>query len=126
MNALSAATTFEAQAEEHALEGYYVEAIAAYVEASHAFDKVTSEFPELYNQAQQGLRTTSSRINELRDQLIANVNEYSGSGNIFDLFIIADIQGRNLDEAVLRSLSEEAYNETFERLEEAYVPPTGP
>ncbi|MFP4501645.1 MAG: tetratricopeptide repeat protein [Candidatus Hydrogenedentota bacterium] len=124
--ALDSATSFEAQAEEHAFEGYYVEAIAAYVEASHAYDKVTSEFPELYSRAQQGLRSTTSRIDELRDELIANVNEYSGSGNVFDLFIIADIQGRELDQDVLRSLSDAAYDETFDRLEEAYMPAVTP
>lgn len=118
--ALTMAAGFEAQAEEHALEGYYVEAIAAFNEALHESEKVTPEFPELYNKAQQSVRNASGRIRELRGILVENVQAFSGSAAFFDLRAIAEMQGAELDRAVLRSLVEQAFRGEFEELERKF------
>jgi tetratricopeptide (TPR) repeat protein len=117
MQALTMAAGFEAQADEHAMEGYYVEAIAAFNEALHEYEGVTPEFPELYNKAQQGVRGASGRIRELRNILVENVQAFSGSAAFFDLRAIAEMQGTQLDGAVLQSLVDQAYRSTFEDLE---------
>jgi tetratricopeptide (TPR) repeat protein len=115
--ALEDAANFEAQGEEHALRGYFVEGIAAFTQAIREYQDVTSEFPDLYNRAQQGMRVATGRVQEMRTKLMDNVAAFSGSGNIYDVRAIADMQGQLLDQEVLRSLVEQAYTETFDRLQ---------
>lgn len=115
--ALEAAAELERLAEQEAMDRRYAEAVALLQEAIHQYENVTNEFPAEYQRAQGGLRNLRIRIQETRDELVANAQMYSGSFLAEDLARIAAKHGRELDERALRALMQRAWDNEIAALD---------
>ncbi|MBP8130904.1 MAG: hypothetical protein KA184_15105 [Candidatus Hydrogenedentes bacterium] len=117
LNALNTAAGLEAQADQHALNGYYAAAIAQLLEANRAYETITPEFSDAYAKASRGLRDNVNRIQELRQGLMANAEQLSGSGFALDARALAATRAKDLDQQALRALADNALQSAFTELE---------
>lgn len=117
LNALNTAAGLEAQADQHALNGYYAAAIAQLLEANRAYEAITPEFSDAYAKASRGLRDNVNKIQELRQGLMANARQLSGSGFALDARTLAAMRARDLDQQALHALADSALKAAFAELE---------
>lgn len=116
LNALNEAAGLEAQADQHAISGFYAAAIAQLAEANKAYETINNEFPEIYAKATRGIRDNQNRIRELRDGLIANAQQFSGSGFGDDVRDLARLGAQQLDNDTLQSLCRRALRDQMKRI----------
>lgn len=93
----------EAQAEEAVLRKNYAQAIVYLKEGEKEYAAVGAEFPKQAQSARIGLRSTRIRIRELKEELILNAQEFSGSGFSHDARKLA-ADSRNLSKDVLNEM----------------------
>lgn len=122
LNALNQAAGLEAQSAEHAMNSFYAEATAQLLEANRLYETITNEFPEVYAKATRGLRDNNNRIQELRQGLIANALQLSGSGFEHGARSLASIHAQNLDETLLKAVVRRTARAVFDELESEIAP----
>lgn len=114
---LERAEGFVSLAEEEALSGRYAEAIALLRQANDAYADVSDEFPTLNQRRITGQNTVRTRIQDLKQQIMANAQSYSGSGFTQDAAAIVAREAPEVSRQALRRLVEEEYQTELDNLE---------
>lgn len=115
--ALQRASDLETMAEQESLRGHYAEAIVLLRQAGDAYAEVSSEFPAEYQQRMRGENTIRMRLEELKGELIANAQIFSGSGYAADFLNVANTQGNELEQEGLRTYLREAFQQEMSELQ---------
>lgn len=113
--ALEQARVLENRAEEASIRQDFARAIGLLREAERLYSKVTNEFPQEAKTANLGLRGVSVRLRELKDELIANSQNLSGSGFAADAQrLVGGVKG--LSQEALREMVEREYEAALDAL----------
>lgn len=118
--ALEAALELEERAENYARAETFTEAMDLFRQARRLYEQVSQEFPEEYRDAQIGLNNVSRRMNQLRQELMTNVQSLSGTGSSAGAIELVDENGPRLAREVLRQMVELDYQSEVTRLNEEY------
>lgn len=122
LNALNQAAGLEAQSAEHAMNGFYAEATAQLLEANMLYEGINNEFPDVYAKATRGLRDNTNKIQELRQGLIGNALQLSGTGFAHGARSLASIHAREMNDTLVQSLVKKSAQAAFEELESEVAP----
>jgi len=115
--ALEQAREFEKRAEEASIRRDYARAINLLREAEQRYQRVTNEFPNEAKTANIGLRGVSLRLRELKEELIANSQNLSGTGFAADADrLVGGVKG--LSREALREMVEREYEDALRALVE--------
>jgi tetratricopeptide (TPR) repeat protein len=121
--ALDRAAELERLADEEALRKRAAEAIDLLRGAESAYMEVTDEFPLELSLRERGLGALRIRVQELKQQIMVNAENFSGTGYVQDVPRLVQTHGTGLDEAGLKSLLQREYDAEYDavakRLEEA-------
>lgn len=121
--ALDRAAELERLADEEALRKRAAEAIDLLRGAESAYMEVTDEFPLELSLRERGLGALRIRVQELKQQIMVNAEDFSGTGYVQDVPRLVQVHGTGLDEAGLKSLLQRDYDAEYDavskRLEEA-------
>lgn len=120
---LDHAAELEKLADEEALRKHAAEAIDLLREAESTYLEVTDEFPLEASLRDRGLGALRTRVQELKQQIMVNAADFSGTGYVQDVPKLVTTHGAGLDEAGLKALLKRDYDAEFDavakRLEEA-------
>ena len=72
--------------------------------------------------ASRGLQNIRLAIQRYKDRLIDNAQQFSGSGFALDAAVMARRHGRSVDEAGLRALIKQGFQDELRALEQALQP----
>lgn len=110
------AAALQREADVNAGQGEFALAMDRLQEAMRLYQSVSEEFAGPRATAGIGINTVNLRINELKNQLIANAITLSGSGASIDARIAAEAGQRDTNDAALRRLAEQQYEAEIDRL----------
>lgn len=113
---LERAAQLGAMADQESIQGRGAEAIDLLREAEQVYLEVTDEFPQAYSLRERGLTQLRGRVQELKQQIMANASSYSGTGYIQDVAILVDRHDQGLDEAGLRAIMKRSYDAEMDAL----------
>jgi len=105
-----------AMADEEALRGHGAEAIDLLREAERVYLDVTDEFPLEAKLRDRGITQLRHRVQELKQQIMANAADFSGSGYVQDVRQLVEQYGQGVDEAGLKAILKRSYDQEFEAL----------
>jgi tetratricopeptide (TPR) repeat protein len=94
----------------------YGPAIDLLMEARDLFAEVPEEFAAEYRKGQTGVLQTTSRLAQLRQELVTNASTLSGLGGSYGLKKQAEATGAELDKAALQALIDREYQSKLEEL----------
>jgi tetratricopeptide (TPR) repeat protein len=103
--ALRAGDDFWRRADQATLENRHIEAISLLGEAEAQYNQVTNEFAPLYKRAELALRDLTYRVRELKDRLVADAQNLSGSGFLAGVADSAAATKSALGDEALRGLT---------------------
>ena len=103
-------------AEEEALRGHHAEAIDLIREAMNTYEEVTEEFPLEFNLRERALDGLRQRLQAYKREIMDNSEVFSGSGFVQDVPRLVETYGGGMDEAGLRSILQQAYDEEYDAL----------
>ncbi len=103
-------------AEEEALRGRYAESIALLRQANDAYSEVADEFPSLTQRRITGQNTVRARIQDLKQQIMANAQSYSGRGFTQDAQQIAAREAKEVSREALQELVRSEYESELDNL----------
>lgn len=119
---LDRAAELEKLADEEALRKHAAEAIDLLREAEGTYMEVTDEFPPEASLRDRGLGALRTRVQELKQQIMVNAADFSGTGYVQDVPKLVTTHGAGLDEAGLKALLQRDYDTEYDavakRLEE--------
>ncbi len=104
--ALEQAFAAEKRAEDSLRRSDFAGAIAQLTEAEQLYGSVSDEFPEERRAAQNGVNNVIKRKNQLRDELLRNAQNFSGSGSSADIVALVKSQQAGLAKEGLSELLE--------------------
>jgi tetratricopeptide (TPR) repeat protein len=104
------------QADVRVSEGEYIAAMDHLNEAMSLYQSVSDEFPGPRASANMGINVVTTRMNDLKNQLISNAGALSGSGASVDARMTAEAGQLATNEAALRRLLEQQFDNEIERL----------
>ena len=107
---------FETDADRHTINRDFGRAIESLIDAKNAYDSVDSEFSRERIDARTGLNRVATRLDELRNELIANAGALSGSGATSDAPALAGLTADRLGRESLKAILEEQYQDDIRRL----------
>lgn len=116
------AQQFETLAEQEALKNRYAEAIALLRQAGAAYDEVTDEFPAEHQRRMRGMNNLRFRIDELKKEIMANAQVFSGTGFVLDARNLARRGDPGLSEEALKTLVRREFENEMKKLEERMAP----
>lgn len=105
-----------AMADEEAIRGRDAEAIDLLREAEHAFQEVTDEFALEANVRDRGIDKLRRRVQELKEELMVNAADFSGTGFVQDVPHLVEQYGQGMDEAGLRAILDRSLEEEYAEL----------
>jgi len=111
------AEALTSMADEEALKGRSAEAIDLLREAENVYMEVTDEFPLEAKLRDRGVNQLRHRVQELKQQIMVNAADFSGSGQVHDVRELVDTYGSGMDEAGLKAILRRSYDQEYARLE---------
>ena len=114
--ALARGKQFEDGAERETVNQDYGRAIELLLDARSAYGSVDGEFSKERVDARTGLNRISTRLTELRNELIANAGSLSGSGATSDAPALAGATADRLGRESLKIILEEQYQDEIRSL----------
>lgn len=105
-----------AMADEEALQGHGAEAIDLLREAEQVYLEVTDEFPLEAKLRDRGVTQLQRRVQELKQQIMANAADFSGTGYVQDVRQLVEQNGRGMDEAGLKAILKRSYDQEYDNL----------
>ena len=117
LNAMNQAAGLEAQSAEHAMNNFFAEATAQLAEANGIYEAITDEFPDIYAKASRAMRDNTNKIQELRQNLIANALQLSGVGFDLNVRSLAGLEARQMDQRMLSDLAKQVSTQAFAEVE---------
>lgn len=105
-----------AMADEEALRGHGAEAIDLLREAEQVYLEVTDEFPLEAKLRDRGVSQLRTRVQELKQQIMANATDFSGTGYVQDVRQLVEQYGQGMDEAGLKAILQRSYDREYETL----------
>jgi len=105
-----------AMADEEALRGRGAEAIDLLREAEQVYLEVTDEFPLEAKLRDRGVSQLRTRVQELKQQIMANATNFSGTGYVQDVRQLVEQYGRGMDEAGLKAILQRTYDREYQTL----------
>ncbi len=115
--ALAQAEEYESLATEEAQNRHYAESFVLLRQAREAYSLVSNEFPMEHQKSVKGMHTVRDRMTEMKDQLVANAQQFSGTGFGQDAQQLARTYAREFDEQTLKAILENAYTLELKALE---------
>ncbi|MBI2425466.1 MAG: hypothetical protein HYV27_21750 [Candidatus Hydrogenedentes bacterium] len=117
--ALNRAGEFQALAEQEALEQRISEAIALLHQAAATYEEVTDEFPVEREKREWGLNQVRNRIGDMKQELIANARQFSGSGYAFDAANLAKTRAKVVNEETMQRMVRNAFDAELAQLRDS-------
>lgn len=100
-------------AEQEALKGRSAEAIDLLREAEVVYLEVTDEFPLEAKLRDRGVNQVRHRMQELKQKIMANASDFSGTGHVQDVRELVDDYGSGMDAAGLQAILKRSYDEEY-------------
>lgn len=116
--ALEAASQLQAMADQESLKNRYAEAAVLLRQSRDTYQSISDEFPLEYQRALNNVRDIQYRLQELRQQILANAQQFSGTGSALDAQSLADEGAAIFDKQALTALVSGAYEREMRQLEE--------
>lgn len=120
---LDRAAELEQLADGEAQRSHAAEAIDLLREAENTYMEVTDEFALEASLRDRGLSALRTRVQELKQQIMVNAANFSGTGYVQDVPRLVQAHGTGLDEAGLKAILKRDYDAEFDavskRLEES-------
>lgn len=114
--ALDRAKSAQNLAEQEAMKGGYAEAFSRFRQATTAYQEVTDEFPAERQQADRGLNDIRYRMQQLKEDLMANARSFSGSGIQLDPVRLARTGAKDIERQTLRELTQASFSGALDQL----------
>lgn len=113
---LDRAEKLASMADEEALGGHSAEAIDLLREAENVYSEVTGEFPLEASLRDRGLSGVRIRVQELKQSIMVNAADFSGTGYVQDVKQLVEQYGQGMDEAGLKAILKRNYDEEYGEL----------
>ncbi len=104
------------EADRAALQGRFAEAIALLQDAEDQYQQVTYEFPPMFKEAETALKRLAHRMRELKDNLVADAQNLSGSGFMLDVQDLAASASADLEKEALYTLVRQQFKTQAKKL----------
>jgi len=98
------AAHFQTQAEQLVMDHRHAEALSVLKQAQDLYENINDEFPTEYQAAAAGLANISSRLREIKNDLIDNAQGLSGAGTLAASQNLAAAEMKKFDQQALRRL----------------------
>lgn len=115
--ALDRAGEFMSMADQEALDNRFAEALALYRQAELSYQEVSEEFPVEYQRSLQGLKNVAFQVDEMKQELIANAQTFSGRGYGDETRKLAQERLPSLSETTLKGLVRMEYEAQMQALQ---------
>jgi tetratricopeptide (TPR) repeat protein len=115
--AIEEAEKFRELAEIEAEKERYAEATALLRQSARSFQQVSDEFPPEMQLRIRGLQNIRFRMNELKQEIMANARAYSGKGKSTDIDEMIRKRTRHLEENALQKMLAEDYRDMLDQME---------
>jgi len=116
-DALERAKGAQNLAEQEAMNGRYAESFSLFRQATDAYQEVTDEFPTERQQSERGLNDVRYRMQQLKEDLMANARSFSGSGIQLDPARLARTRATDIEQQALRELTQASLAAALEQLQ---------
>lgn len=120
--ALQRGEEFEILSEDEAKRGRFAEAIVLLRQAELAYEEVTQEFPQESREREEGLSGVRQRVAVMKQELVANTQDFSGDGFELDARLLTEKGTEGLDRSVLQAMMKAEYDAALQALEESMQP----
>lgn len=114
--ALDQAFAAEKNAEDCLRRSDYTEAMNQLTQAEQLYASVSDEFPEERRAAQNGLNNVVKRKNQLKDEMLRNAQNFSGSGSSGDVLLLVKSRQSELARESIAELLETERNAAIKAL----------
>ena len=116
---LAKAEEYEFLAEDEAMNQRYAESFVLLRQSWEAYSQVSDEFPLERQKSVKGMQAVRERMTEMKDQLILNAQQFSGTGFGQDAQDLARQYATQFDQDTLKAILEGAYSSGMKALEQS-------
>lgn len=113
---IAEADKFVEMADSEALAGKNAEAIELLRQAENVYMEITDEFPSEASLRDRGVMQARHRVQELKQQIMVNAADFSGTGYVQDVPLLVQRYGQGVDDAGLKAILKRNFDEEYDAL----------